>query len=132
MTIYRERFICTNNSNKNSNLRPFEADFIQGLSLGGLKEGQVPVDYSLPWYIVEKGKNEKTTKQDKEKFSKKREETTAVDEASDNLGKILRESIATLDSIAEDWTEPADVRTKAKELKIAFVEELKGVLAAGI
>lgn len=46
------------------------------------------------------------------------------------LRQILRESIATLDSIAEDWSEPADIRIKAKELRVAFVGELQGVLAA--
>jgi hypothetical protein len=43
------------------------------------------------------------------------------------LQQILRESTATLDSIAEECRKPANIRIKAKEFKITFVRAPRSV-----
>jgi hypothetical protein len=61
---------------------------------------------------------------------KKRNKEEAVAGEALRTPANVEGSIATLYCLAEDWSEPSDIRIKAKELRIAFVGELQGVLAA--
>jgi hypothetical protein len=115
------------NNGSNGNLSPFEVDFIQRLFLRGLKEDEIQVDYGLPMYTIDKAKSQIALRQGKERFSKKEEET--LSEVLYTLEQTLRESIDKLDSVALDPSEPADMKIKAKELRAAFIEDLREVLA---
>ena len=114
------------NNGSNGNLSPFEVDFIQRLFLRGLKKDEIQVDYGLPIYTIDKAKSQIALRQGK-KFSKKEEET--LREVLSTLEQKLRESIDKLDSVVLDPSEPADIKIKAKELRAAFIEDLREVLA---
>src|ERR671918_1024163 len=121
---------ATGSNNDNGivgNLHPFEVDFIQRLLSRGLKEDEIQVDYGLPRYTIKKAKTEIAARQYR---SPSKREEPAVGEVLISLKEILSESISCMDSLAEDESEHEDIRTKAKELRAEFVEELQGILAA--